>query len=125
MRVFRKLLPYEIWRLGEHLLRLSAADRRLRFFAGVGADFIAEHCRRIDCLRAVVIGFFEAGALRGAAELHLDGAFGSRAELAVPVENPWQDRPIGTEPLDHPLTNAANPGVPTGEMSCLLRKHRL
>jgi GNAT superfamily N-acetyltransferase len=125
MRVFRKLLPYEIWRLREHLLRLSAADRRLRFFAGVGADFIAEHCRRIDCLRAVVIGFFEAGALRGAAELHLDGAFGSRAELAVTVESAWQDRQIGTELLSHAITIAENRGVRTVEMICLLDNHRM
>ena len=39
MRVFRKLMPYEIWRLREHLLRLTAADRRLRFFAGVNDDY--------------------------------------------------------------------------------------
>ncbi len=125
MRVFRKLLPYEIWRLREHLLRLSAADRRLRFFAGVGADFIAEHCRRIDCLRAVVIGFFEAGVLRGAAELHLAGAFGSRAELAVTVESAWQDRQIRTELLSHAITIAENRGVRTVEMICLLDNHRM
>jgi GNAT superfamily N-acetyltransferase len=125
MRVFRKLLPYEIWRLREHLLRLSAADRRLRFFGGVGADFIAEHCRRIDCLRAVVIGFFEAGMLRGAAELHLAGQLGGRAELAITVESEWQDRQIGTGLLGHAITIAENRGVQAVEMICLLDNHRM
>lgn len=125
MRVFRKLLPYEIWRLREHLLRLSAADRRWRFFAGVGADFIADHCRRIDCRWALVIGYFEAGVLRGAAELHLAGPLGGRAELAVTVESAWQDRQIGTELLGHAITIAENRGVRAVEMICLLDNHRM
>jgi GNAT superfamily N-acetyltransferase len=125
MRVFRKLLPYEIWRLREHLLRLSVSDRRLRFFAGVGADFIAEHCRRLDCLRAVTTGFFDCGVLRGAAELHLAGEFGGRAELAITVESAWQDRQIGTALLSHAITIAENRGVRTVEMICLLDNHRM
>src|SRR5258708_4671481 len=125
MRVYRKLLPYEIWRLHEHLLRLSAADRRLRFFGGVGSDFIAGHCRRIDCLRAIIVGFFEDGVLRGAAELHVVDAFAGRAELAVTVESDWQDRHIGTELLDHAITIAENRGVRSIEMICLFDNRRM
>ena len=125
MRVFRKLLPYEIWRLREHLLRLSAEDRRLRFFAGVGDEYIADHCRRIDGLRAIVIGYFESGILRGAAELHLDKDFGDRAELAITVEGEWQARHVGTELLGNAITVAENRGVRTIEMICLLDNHRM
>ncbi len=125
MRVFRKLLPYETWRLSEHLLRLSADDRRLRFFGGVGDDFIVEHCRRIDGLSALVIGFFEAGVLRGAAELHLASPFSGRAELAITVENGWQDHHIGTELMGHAITVAENRGVRAVEMVCLLDNHRM
>lgn len=125
MRVYRKLLPYEIWRLREHLLCLSRADRRLRFFGGVGDDFITEHCRRIDGLRAVVVGYFEAGVLRGAAELHLDRNFGDRAELAITVESEWQGRHVGTELLGHAITIAENRGVRGIAMLCLLDNSRM
>ncbi len=125
MRVYRKLLPYEIWRLREHLLRLSAADRRLRFFVGVGSDFIAGHCRRVACLPAIVVGFFEDGVLRGAAELHIADAFVGLAELAVTVESGWQDRHIGTTLLDHAITIAENRGVRSIEMICLPDNRRM
>jgi GNAT superfamily N-acetyltransferase len=129
MRVFRKLLPYEIWRLREHLLRLSSTDRRLRFCGGVAAEFIVDYCRRIDWLRAVVIGCFEEGVLRGAAELHfaddLGRHFTGTAELAVTVEGAWQDRGIGTELLEHAITIAENRGVRTIEMICLLDNARM
>jgi RimJ/RimL family protein N-acetyltransferase len=125
MRVFRKLLPYEIWRLREHLLRLTAADRRLRFFAGVNDDYIDTHCRRLDALRAIVVGFFEDGVLRGAAELHLAGDFAGRAELAVTVESDWQGNHIGTELLGHAITVAENRGMRTIEMVCLIDNRRM
>lgn len=125
MRVYRKLLPYETWRLREHLLRLSPADRRLRFFGGVGDEFIAEHCRRIDGVRAVVIGYFESGVLRGAAELHLDPNFSDRAELAITVESAWQAQHVGTELLGHAITVAENRGVRSLAMLCLLDNHRM
>jgi RimJ/RimL family protein N-acetyltransferase len=125
MRVFRKLLPYEIWRLREHLLRLTLADRRLRFFAGVNDDYIDSHCRRLDALRAIVVGFFEDGVLRGAAELHLAGDFAGRAELAITVESDWQGHHIGTELLGHAITVAENRGMRTIEMVCLIDNRRM
>jgi GNAT superfamily N-acetyltransferase len=125
MRVYRKLLPYEIWRLREHLLRLSPADRRLRFFTGAGTEFIAAHCRRIDGVSAVVVGFFESGVLRGAAELHLVDAIAGLGELAVTVEHDWQDRQIGTTLLDHAITIAENRGVRSIEMICLVDNGRM
>lgn len=125
MRVFRKLMPYEIWRLREHLLRLTPADRRLRFFAGVNDDFIHDHCRRLDALRAIVIGFFEDGVLRGAAELHLAGDLAGRAELAITVESGWQGHHIGTELLGHAITIAENRGMRSIEMVCLIDNRRM
>jgi RimJ/RimL family protein N-acetyltransferase len=125
MRVFRKLLSYEIGRLREHLLRLSPADRRLRFFAGIGEEPIADHCRRIDFMRAVIIGFFEGGVLRGAAELYFGGPAGACAELAFTLEAAWQDQHIGTDLLNLAIMVAENRGVRTVEMICLLENHRV
>jgi RimJ/RimL family protein N-acetyltransferase len=125
MRVFRKLLPFEIWRLREHLLRLAPADRRTRFFAGVSDDYIAAHCGRLDALRAVVIGFFADGVLRGAAELHLAGELGGRAELAITVESDWQEHHVGTDLLGLAITVAENRGMRMIEMVCLIDNRRM
>jgi RimJ/RimL family protein N-acetyltransferase len=125
MRVFRKLLPYEMWRLQEHLLRLTAEDRRLRFFAGVGNEYVANHCRRIDGLRTVIIGFFESGVLRGAAELHLASDSDRRAELAITVEGAWQTNHVGTELIDLAITIAENRGMRSIEMVCLIDNRRM
>jgi hypothetical protein len=89
MRVYRKLFPTEAGRLRDHLLRLAPVDRHRRFFAGVSGAAIDEHCRRIDWLRMMAIGFFEDGVLRGAAEIALDGGLIPRqAELALSIEGP-------------------------------------
>jgi RimJ/RimL family protein N-acetyltransferase len=125
MRVFRKLLSCEIWRLREHLLRLSPADRHTRFFAGVNDEYIDNHCRGLDALRVVVIGFFEAGVLRGAAELHLGAELGGRAELAITVEGEWQAHHIGTELLGRAITVAENRGMRSIEMVCLVDNRRM
>jgi RimJ/RimL family protein N-acetyltransferase len=125
MRVFRKLMPFEIWRLREHLLRLTAADRRLRFFVGVNDDYIDNHCRRLDALHVIIIGVFEDGVLRGAAELHLRGDLAGRAELAITVEGAWQGHHLGTELLGHTITIAENRGMRSIEMVCLLDNHRM
>src|SRR5258708_23586072 len=108
MRVFRKLGPFETWRLKQHLLRLSREERRLRFSGAVSDDFIAAHGDRIDWLHAIVIGDFENGVLRGAAELQLETGVAGRAELAITVEGAWQDNGIGTELLGHAITIAAH-----------------
>jgi GNAT superfamily N-acetyltransferase len=125
MHVYRKLMPYEIWRLEEHLLRLSPADRRLRFFSAVGDAFIAEHCRHVACSGAIVIGYFELGVLRGAAELHLGEHLGDRAELALTVESDWQAHHVGTELVDLAITIAENRGVRVIQMLCLLDNRRM
>lgn len=125
MRVFRKLAPFESWRLRDHLLRLDAEDRLKRFSGAVGEAFIAEHCRRIDWLNAVVIGCFEDGVLRGAAELWPDTPLAGRAELAVTVERPFQNRGIGTALLGRAVTVAGNRAVRSLYMICLLDNRRI
>lgn len=125
MRVFRNLAPFETWRLKQHLLRLSSDERRLRFSGAVGEHFISDHCDRIDWLRAVVIGAFEDGILRGAAELQLETGVPGRAELAITVEAAWQDQGIGTELLSRTITIAANRAMRSIYMICLLDNRRM
>lgn len=126
MHIFRKLYPFEAWRLGEHLLRLDAEDRRRRFFAGVSDATIEAHCRRIDWLRAVVIGFFADGVLRGAAELRLEtGNLPFAAELALSVETAWQNEGVGTELVRRALLAAGNRGAASLQMVCLAENQRV
>jgi RimJ/RimL family protein N-acetyltransferase len=126
MRVYRKLHPFERWRLAEHLVRLSPEDRRRRFFAGVGDEAIGRHCRRIDWLGAVVIGFFEDGVLRGAAELSLETTkLPFAGELALSVESAWQNQGVGTELVRRALLAAGNRGVASLQMVCLAENQRV
>jgi RimJ/RimL family protein N-acetyltransferase len=126
MRVYRKLFPTEAPRLRDHLLRLDRVDRHRRFFAGMSDAAIDEHCRRIDWLRMLVIGFFEDGVLRGAAEVALDGGLLPRqAELALSIEGPWQDRGIGTELMRRAILTASNRAVPSIYMLCLSDNRRM
>ena len=125
MHVYRKLMSHENGCLQEHLLRLSPADRRLRFFCAVGEAFIAEHCRHVAASGAIVIGYFEAGVLRGAAELHLGEHLGDRAELALTVEGECQCHHIGTELIERAITIAENRNVRIVQMICLLDNRRM
>lgn len=126
MRVYRKLHPLEQLRLRDHLLRLSPEDRRRRFFAGVSDETIAAHCRRIDWLKAIIVGFFDDGTLRGAAELRLEtGRLPFAAELALSVETGWQNQGVGTELVRRALLAAGNRGVASVQMICLAENQRV
>jgi GNAT superfamily N-acetyltransferase len=127
MRVFRKLHPLEQRQLRDHLLRLDREDRRRRFVGGVSDAAIAERCRRIDWLRTMVIGFFEDGVLRGAAELSLEDRrrYPPAAELALSVESAWQDQGIGSELVRRTLLAAANRGIVSVQMLCLAENQRI
>ncbi len=67
----RRLLPGEAGKLTDHLGRLTREERSLRFMGTLHDDAMAEHCERLNWFRTVVIGFFDAGVLRGAAELQV------------------------------------------------------
>lgn len=125
MRVYSKLLPFEAWRLEEHLLRLDNEERRMRFSGGVGPEFVARHCRELNWMKVVVIGCFEAGVLRGAAELWLDTPEHGQAELAISVEHDWQDQGIGTELLARATTIARNRAISEIYMLCLNDNRRI
>ncbi len=125
MRVYRKLVPFEYPRLERHLLRLDAEDRARRFSGSVGDAAVTAHCRRLDWLRAVVVGCFDDGALRGAAELWLDPSPAGRAELAITVERPWQGHGIGSALLGRALLVAGNRSARSLSMLCLLDNRRM
>jgi GNAT superfamily N-acetyltransferase len=126
MRVYRKLLPTEIRLFQDHLLRLSPDDRASRFAGSLSDIAVAAYARRFDWLTGALLGCFVDGMLRGAAEVRwLDPGIGWRAELAVTVEEKWQDEQIGTELLRRSIALARNRGLKSLYMVCLTDNRRM
>lgn len=126
MRVYRKLLPTDLSEFRAHLLRLSPDDRQSRFWASVTDRAIADYCTRMDWMKAIIIGCFEDGRLRGAAELRFEDPRADwRAEVAVTVEGAFQGQGIATELLGQLIVIARNRGVKSLIMLCLLDNARM
>ncbi|MDJ0948226.1 MAG: GNAT family N-acetyltransferase [Alphaproteobacteria bacterium] len=120
MTNIRKLLTTEYDLYEAHLLRLTSEDRAMRFAAGVGEGFIREYVAGLDPARTLVLGHFEAGELRGAAEIAgLDTGWPPEAELAVTVEVGHQGRGIGTELVRRILVVARNRSIQKIHAICL------
>jgi len=116
---YRKLLPFEAGVLARHLLRLTASDRALRFMGALSDEAVGTHARRMDWRRTVVIGFFDAGILRGAAEIHAaDLRPPIVFEGAFTVETAWQDQGVGTELLRRALLISRNRVAGALRISC-------
>jgi RimJ/RimL family protein N-acetyltransferase len=126
MRVYRKLLPTDLPEFRAHLLRLSPDDRQSRFWASVTDRAIADYCTRVDWLKTIIIGCFDDGALRGAAELRFeDPRVAWRAEVAVTVEASAQGQGVGTDLLGQLIVIARNRGLKSLIMLCLLDNARM
>jgi RimJ/RimL family protein N-acetyltransferase len=126
MRVYRKLLPTETRLFEEHLCRLSPDDRVSRFAGSISDTAIVSYARRFDWLTGILIGCFVEGTLRGVAEIRwISPGVGWRAELAVTVEEPWQDEQIGTELLRRSIAHARNRGLKSLYMTCLTGNGRM
>ncbi len=123
--VIRRLWPIEGERVRGHLLRLDPDGRRLRFGGLVGPAQIEAHCAGLDWRRGAIIGYLEAGAVRGVGELlpAAEGGSGT-AELAVSVEPRWQNRGIGTALLRRLVVAARNRLIGRLTMVCLIDNHR-
>jgi len=102
---YRRVLPAEAAAVAGHLKRLSPAQRQTRFFHYVGDDSIDRYVDGITWSRAVVVGAFDEGHLRGVAEV-MQGV--GCAELAVSVETDWQGLHRATELTRRALLAARN-----------------
>src|SRR5476651_220212 len=122
----RKLLSVEAGNLRDHLGRLTREQRSLRFMGALDDDAVAEHCDSLNWFRTMVIGFFDAGVLRGAAELQVaDNHFPILCEVAITVETAWQDHGVATELLRRVLVVAQNRFVRGLHITCFGHNHRI
>lgn len=110
--IIRRLWWTERAQVADHLLRLSADDRHLRFGGRLADAAVRAHALRGGAFRRHFLGAFADGALRGVAECALlNGLPRLEAELAFSVETPWQGQGIGTELFRRMLVFARNRGV--------------
>ena len=124
--VARKLRPWETVVFREHLLRLDAECRRLRFAHGVSDSFIDDYATRMNDMGGIVFGYFIGGDLVAAAELRkLGNQWGREAEAAFSVERVYQDLGIGSLLMGRVIQAARNRGVQLLYMSCLADNARM
>ena len=125
----RKLLPTEGALLADHLIRLSADDRRLRFGGMfLRDDSVRRYVDSIDWTHSWHVGRFADGALRAVVQLSVPretGLLGApwlrpgAAEFAVSVEKPWRRRGLATHLMGQAVVVARNRHVRDLYMLCL------
>ncbi len=112
--------------LYDHLLRLGPKSRYYRFCHQVRDEVIEAYCRKCGTSRGFVLCASSGDFLRGAAEIHLQpGIWPLQGELALSVEDPWQDAGIGSDLLALALSTARDCGVSRVQMICLAENRRM
>lgn len=110
----------------DHMLRLDAESRRMRFGMSVGDEFIRRYAEQTSQLHSVIYGFFTGRDMRAAAELRMIGSsWRGDAEAAFSVERKYQDSGVGTELLGKIIVAARNRGVERLYMNCLSENRRM
>ena len=124
MTIIRKLTEADRPAYRDHLLRLSAADRRSRFCGAMGDGAIERHCDAMRREDTILVGRFESGRLRAAAELYLERDAG-RAELAVSVDADLQSRGVGSALVRRAAVILRNRGIRRLAIVCMPENRRM
>lgn len=110
----------------EHLLRLDEETRLQRFSHNADDAHMRRYVDQLDFAKGRVIGCFDAGQLRGAAELRPAGAARSGVfEAAFSVEKGWQGRGIGTALVLRAIPVARQIGAREILVDCLANSDRM
>jgi GNAT superfamily N-acetyltransferase len=116
----RKLWFTETEKFRDHMLRLDAESRRMRFGMRVDDDFLRNYAAQVSQLESVIYGFFVGGEMHAAAELRRVGdSWDHEAEAAFSVEREYQGSGVGTELLGRLILTARNRGISRLYMNCL------
>lgn len=108
--MFRELWSLDWVHYAAHLKRLSPEDRVSRFHGAVSDRRIEAHAREALRRPGRVLGWFDRGALRAAAEVALAPGE-TEAEAAFEVERDWRGRGVGTELVGRTLLWSRNRGA--------------
>lgn len=110
----------------DHMLRLDADNRRMRFGMAVDNEFIKNYTAQSNQPENITFGFFVGGEMHAAAELRMIGeSWSGEAEAAFSVEREYQDSGIGTELLGRLILTARNRGVNRLYMNCLSTNRKM
>jgi len=124
--VIRKLLPGEEFLFAQHLLRLDAESRRLRFTHSVTDEYIRNYAARSLAPGSIVYALLCEGVIRAAAELKLSGpGWSGAAEAAFSVEGHFANRGYATELMGRIIRSARNRGVRHLVMTCLAENAKM
>lgn len=116
----RRLWPVERRLFTEHLLRLDADDRLLRFQGYLNDDTVSAYVESLDWFAGVVLAYFVDGAVRAAAHLSWNrGQLVRTGEIGLSVEAPFRRRGVGTALLRRAMTVARNRFVSDVELLCM------
>lgn len=122
----RKLYATEYGRYRDHLLRLDADSRHMRFGMAVDDAFIEDYTRRLIDLKSIVYAHIVDNEVRAAAELRPLGVnMQGEAEAAFSVEKDWQDSGIGTDLLGRIIRAARNRSISRVYMNCLAENRKM
>ena len=122
----RKLWMADSQAFQDHLLRLDAPSRRMRFGMGASDEFVRGYAARAMHMDGVSFGSFVDQTLRAVAELRPFGPLLPRqAEAAFSVEAAFQDSGVGTELMGRVILAARNRGIKTLHMNCLAENRRM
>lgn len=122
----RKLTARDVALYQDHLLRLSHTDRCNRFMGTVGDERVRSYCSGLNWSSTTVLGAFVDGELRGVGELaRASGLPRPIAEIALSVEQAWQNQGIGSLLLRHVLTMARNRYMSRVFMMCLVDNRKM
>jgi len=98
----------------------------MRFTCDVSDEFITDYASRMNDFGNIIYGYFEHGKLRAAAEIKkLGDIWGTEAEAAFSVEQPFQNRGLGTQLMGKVIRSARNRGVHMLFMSCLAENTKM
>lgn len=122
----RRLWPPELGLYRDHLLRLDADSRRMRFGGAVDDAFIIDYAADAGRLDSLLYAYVESALVRGAAELRrLGGVLPGQAEAAFSVEAAYQNNGIGAALLGRVIRAARNRGIRRLHMICLADNRRM
>jgi GNAT superfamily N-acetyltransferase len=99
--------PVSVPDVRAHLLRLTAADRYLRFGVSMKDESISAYVKHADTCGGAALGYNNQGHVRGIVELRPTGDRAACFELAVSVESDWRGRGCGTSLVRCALAVAA------------------
>lgn len=111
-RRIRRLGPQDHAEVCAHLARLGAGDLYARFSQPMNAVALENFCRGVSWLRTYLLGYFVDDEIHGIGELRLERyREPDVAELALSIEQEFQNLGIGTELFRRLLLLARNRGL--------------